>query len=121
MLMLSKVHAVTEERTSLVKSRDEEEEEEKKEKSNIGSQGCAAAHGRQPKNKILKVIGQRQSSLVYCLLKLTTRRRTNLKFAYLVYLLDAWQNQAYCLEVTFAYRMDVGTGQPCQPWGWPGF
>ena len=34
----------------MVKSREEEEEEEKKEeeKSNIGSQGCAAAHGRQP-------------------------------------------------------------------------
>ena len=33
-----------------VKSREEEEEEEKKEeKSNIGSQGCAAASGRQPK------------------------------------------------------------------------
>ena len=33
-----------------VKSREEEEEEEKKEeKSNIGSQGCAAARGRQPK------------------------------------------------------------------------
>ena len=38
---------------ALVKSREEEEEEEeeekKEEKSNIGSQGCAAARGRQPK------------------------------------------------------------------------
>ena len=28
---------------------EEEEEEKKEEKSNIGSQGCAAASGRQPK------------------------------------------------------------------------
>jgi len=32
----------------LVKSREEEEEKEEEE-SNIGSQGCAAARGRQPK------------------------------------------------------------------------
>ena len=35
---------------------EEEEEEEKKEKSNIGSQGCAAARSRQPKSCDVKKI-----------------------------------------------------------------
>ena len=44
----------------MVKSREEEEEEEKEEEeeeeeSNIGSQGCAAARGRQPKSIILEI------------------------------------------------------------------
>ena len=50
-----------------VKSREEEEEEEKK-KSNIGSQGCAAARGRQPKSIILEITKYGSSMYGYELL-----------------------------------------------------